>query len=285
MNQDSQFTIGIVGLGLMGASLALALRGFRDAALFGVDANESVCEKATADGVVDEATTNAGSVMARADLLIFCVYARHIPNIIEANAAHLKPGCVVSDICGVKTSLYEQIMPLLPDKINYVGVHPMAGKERDGYENAEAGLYKNSGFLITPTEKSTETGIALMKELAGYIGAARVQVTTPREHDAVIAYTSGLMHIAAAGLCVNPHPGTRPIFTGGAFRDCTRVADINAEAWTELLMDNRENTAQALDQYLDDLNAMRNALNENASDQLRSLLAKAGENKRRLQQQ
>jgi len=189
---------------------------------------------------------------------------------------------VVSDICGVKTPLYEKIMPLLPDNIDYVGVHPMAGKERDGYENAEAALYRGRGFLVTPTEKSTATGVALMEELAGYIGAARVQAVTPREHDEIIAYTSDLMHIAAAGLCAHPHPATRPIFTGGAFRDCTRVADINAGAWAELLMDNRENTVAALDQYMSDLHAIRDALENRDDDALRGILAQAGENKRRL---
>jgi prephenate dehydrogenase len=158
----------------------------------------------------------------------------------------------------------------------------MAGKERDGYENAEAGLYQNSGFVIIPTDKSTPESITLLRELAEYIGAARIAVAEPEEHDALIAYTSDLMHSAAAGLCLHPHPAFDSAFTAGAFRDCTRVADINAGAWTELLMDNRENTARALGRYIEDLRTIQSALNSENKQALYDLLQAAGENKRKM---
>jgi len=275
-----KYTVGIIGLGLMGASLALALRGFKDAWLLGADKDELVCRRAQGAGVVHEATTDLGRVIEQADLLIFCVYARHIPGMLKEHAHRLKRDCMVSDICGVKVPLYEAILPLLPEYVTYTGVHPMAGKERDGYENAESGLYRNSGFLITPTEKSTSETIDLMRALASYIGATRLQVVEPAEHDRLIAYTSDLMHAAATGLCVTPPEQLHPAFCAGAFRDCTRVANINAEAWTELLMDNCHNTADALDQYIADLQQMSRALKENDHDGLRALLQQGGENKR-----
>jgi prephenate dehydrogenase len=284
MNQQNRYTVGIVGLGLMGGSLALALRGFRSARLLGADADDLVCRRAQAAGTVHQATTNTGDVVAQADLLLFCVYAHHIPALLSEHARRLKPGCVLSDICGVKTPLYRAIAPLLPPGVDYVGVHPMAGKERDGYENAESGLYHGAGFLITPTAHSSDSGVALMKELAGYIGAARLAVVSPQEHDALIAYSSDLMHIASAALCVHPHPAIHPAFTAGAFRDCTRVADINADAWTELLMDNCGNTVRALNQYLDDLAAVRAALETHDKEALRALLQTAGANKRTMLQ-
>ena len=276
------YTVGIVGLGLMGASMAMALQGFKDARILGADIDENICRRAKEDGVVNEAYTDPGRVFEQSDLLIFCVYAHHIPGLLETHAKHLKPGGVISDICGVKGPLYEKIMPLIPEGVTYVGTHPMAGKERDGYENAEAGLYRNSGFIIVPTARSTPEGAALLRELAEHIGAARIAVAGPEEHDALIAYTSDLMHIAAAGLCARPHPGFHPAFTAGAFRDCTRVADINAGAWTELLMDNRGNTAEALGRYIEDLQAMRATLVNGDWAALQALLQTAGENKRRM---
>jgi len=272
--------VGIIGLGLMGASLALALRGFRDAYLLGVDRDELVCRRAEGAGVVHEASTDAGYVIAQADLLIFCVYARHIPGMLREHGHRLKEGCVVTDICGVKVPLYEAVLPMLPEGAAYTGVHPMAGKERDGYENAEVGLYRNSGFLITPTAKSTPESINLMRELAGYIGATRLVVVDPAEHDAMIAYTSDLMHAAAVGLCVTPPEELHPAFCAGAFRDCTRVANINAEAWAELLMDNRHNTARALEQYIEDLQKIKHVLQEEDHDGLHELLQRGGDNKR-----
>ena len=275
-----KYTIGIIGLGLMGASLALALRGFKDARLVGADKDELVCRRAQGAGVVHEASTDTGEVIAQADLLIFCVYARYIPDILRAHAQHLKPSCVVSDICGVKMPLYEEILPLLPPGVAYVGMHPMAGKECDGYENAETGLYRNSGFLITPTPRSTPESLALARALASYIGATRLQVVEPAAHDAIIAYTSDLMHVAAVGLCVNPPSGVEPAFCAGAFRDCTRVANINAEAWTELLMDNRRNTSKVLEQYIANLQEMNHALKEGNHEALREVLQLGGNNKR-----
>jgi len=272
--------IGIIGLGLMGASLALAMRGFKEAYLLGADRDELVCRRAEGAGVVHEASTNAGHVIERADLLIFCVYARHIPAMLREHRHRLKPSCVVTDICGVKVPLYEVVLPMLPEGVVYTGVHPMAGKERDGYENAEVGLYRNSGFLITPTEKSTPESIDLMRELAGYIGATRLAVVAPAEHDAIIAYTSDLMHAAAVGLCITPPQALHPAFCAGAFRDCTRVANINAEAWAELLMDNQENTAAALEQYIEDLQKIQRALQENDNEGLREMLQRGGDNKR-----
>ena len=282
MNYEKNFTVGIVGLGLMGASMAMALRGFRQARIIGTDIDETVCRRAEQDGAVSAAYADPGRVFEQAGLLLFCVYAHHIPALLETHAKHLKPECVVSDICGVKGPLYEKIMSLIPEGVAYVGAHPMAGRERDGYENAEAGLYRDSGFVIIPTARSTPQGIALISELAQHIGAARIAQAGPEEHDALIAYTSDLMHAAAVGLCVHPHPGFDPAFTAGAFRDCTRVADINAGAWTELLMDNRKNTAGALGTYIEDLQAMREALLNEDRQALHALLQTAGDNKRRM---
>ncbi|MDR3313770.1 MAG: prephenate dehydrogenase [Oscillospiraceae bacterium] len=278
--QNKNYTVGIIGLGLMGASLAYALRGFRRATLLGADSDALVCRRAESAGAVHRAFTDPGEVMAQADLLLFCVYAHHIPALLAEHAQHLKPGCLAGDICGVKTPLYQKIEPLLPPGIDYVGVHPMAGKERDGFENADAALYRNSGFIITPLPRSSEAGVATMKELASHIGATRLSVCPPAAHDSLIAYTSDLMHIAAAGLCLHPQQGMTPAFTAGAFRDCTRVADINADAWTELLLDNCGCTAACLGQYIDDLSAIKTAMEQGDAPGLRALLFAAGENKR-----
>ncbi|MDR3255311.1 MAG: prephenate dehydrogenase [Synergistaceae bacterium] len=276
------YRVCVIGLGLMGASLAGALRGFREAGIVGVDTLGAVRAKAKLSGIVDEVFADAGEGIRDADLVIFCVYAHNIPDMIAANVSAFKPGAVVSDICGVKSGLYARLAGLLPDGVDYVGVHPMAGKERDGFDNADPAIYKNSGFIICPLPSSGSESIELMRELAGHIGAARVAVSTPDRHDAIIAYTSDLMHIASAALCVEYHPEMTSAFTAGAFRDSTRVADINAGAWTELLMDNRAHTMARLDSYIDVLRRMRGALADCDTARLYELLERAGENKREI---
>ena len=121
-----------------------------------------------------------------------------------------------------------------------------------------------------------------MRELAAHIGAVRLAVISPRKHDSIIAYTSDLMHIASAGLCMEYHPELTSAFTAGAFRDCTRVADINADAWTELLLDNRGHTLERLDEYIRSLRKIRDAMAASDENELRALLERAGKNKREM---
>lgn len=276
------FTISIIGLGLMGASLAGALKGFRSAHLLGADSDAATREAAVQQGLVAACFPDAATAAKQADLLIFCVYAHQVPALLQSCLPHLKPGVLISDICGVKTPLYDAILPLLPAGIPYTGVHPMAGRERDGIQNADSALYKGSGFLICPTPASTPESIALLQEMAQHLGCARIEVVPYPKHDEIIAYTSDLMHISAAGLCLHYHPDMSLTFAAGAFRDCTRIADINATAWAELLLDNRPNVLTQLDGYLEALHSMRRAIEENDTPALQSLLARAGDNKREM---
>ena len=276
------YKIAIIGLGLMGGSLAYALRGFKDAKVVGTNLHPEVCQQALQKGAVDEAYTDASLAVQDADLVIFCVYAHLIPDLLEKCQGSFKPGAVITDICGVKSHLYQRLLPMLPPETDYVGIHPMAGKERDGFENADPAIFKGSGFIICPLPDTRQQSIELMRQLAEYIGASRVAVTDMQKHDQIIAYTSDLMHIAAACLCIDFHPEMDLTFTAGAFRDSTRVADINARAWTELLLDNRENTLVWLDRYIESIHQLRACLADNDADGLAALLRLAGNNKREM---
>lgn len=272
--------IAVIGLGLMGASLAGALKGFREARIVGSDRRPEVCRQAVEAGLLEEAYPDPGQAIEDADLVIFCLYGRDIPEILRANLSRLKPGVILSDICGVKSRLYPVLLKILPPSVEYIGLHPMAGKERDGFENADPAIYRDSGFIICPVQSTSPSAVELMKEMAGHIGAAHIAVVSPERQDEIIAYTSGLTHIAAAGLCLNFHPQMNAAFVAGAFRDCTRVADINDGAWTELLMDNRAATLDWLNKYLTGLERFRQALSDSDEEGLRGLLRTAGDNKR-----
>lgn len=276
------FTICVVGMGLMGASTAQALKGFRNARIVGVDIDETVCETARINRMADECTTDITEGVAGADLIIFCVYARHIPGLLKQCADAIKKGCVITDICGVKHKLYEHILPMVPAHAAYIGVHPMAGRERDGILNADATLFKGTGFILCPTPKTTPHALQLLEELAVYIGCARIVQANYQLHDELIAYSSDLMHISAAALCHTFPDNLNLAFTAGAFRDSTRVADINAAAWTELLLDNRENVLHQLDHYLLTLGAMRAAIHSNNAETLEQILQQCGDNKREM---
>jgi prephenate dehydrogenase len=276
------YRICIVGLGLMGASFAYALTGFRAAELVGVDTDPEVLRKAVEKGAVAKVSGDLREFAPTADLTIFCVYPHHIPRLLKSCAGLWKNGAVLADICGVKSPLYEELTPLLPPEIDYVGIHPMAGKERDGFDNGEAAIFHGSGFLITPLPCTKPDSVALMREIAGHIGATKIAVANPEKHDEIIAYTSDLMHIAAACLCMDYHPDMTSAYTAGAFRDCTRIADINADAWTELLLTSGAPVIDRLDRYLQSLTQVRDALANQDAATLRDLLTMAGDKKREM---
>jgi len=269
--------IAIIGLGLMGGSLGYALRGFEDAELTGSSRQAIVREQTVQKGAVDKAYSTAREAARGAGLVILCVPPHAVASLIYECAPVMAQGGLMTDICGVKTGLYESIE--IPQKIDYIGIHPMAGREVDGFESALPDLFVNTGFLITPLPDTLPKSIERMKSLAAHIGATKISVTDPATHDAVIAYTSDLMHVSAAALCMDYHPEMTGAFCAGAFRDCTRIANINAELWTELLLDNRDYTAEALRRYIGRLQEVEKALSNNDNVLLRNLLQQAHDNK------
>jgi prephenate dehydrogenase len=262
--------------------MARALKGFQDAEIAGTDTDADVREKARRSGTADAIYDDAAGAIKNAGLILFCVYPRHIPGILKDNAADFAPGAVISDICGVKSLLYENLAPLLPPRTDYVGIHPMAGKERDGFDNADPAIYKNAGMIICPLPATRPESVGLMKDLAAHIGAAPPAVSPCGRHDEIIAYTSDVMHKAATALCMDYHPDMTSAYTAGAYRDCTRIADINAEAWTELLLANAAHTQAALERYIGRLQEVRGALAGKDAQALRGLLETGGRNKREM---
>ena len=212
-------------------------------------------------------------------MVILCTYPALIPRILRENRSYLKPGAVVTDVCGIKSKIAKEICEILPNGVDYVGGHPMAGTENSGFAFASSELFWMTGFIVTPMPDAKASSVALVKEMAHYIGATRITQATFEEHDSVIAYTSDLMHIAAAGLCLDYHPKMNRAYTAGAFRDCTRIAKINPDLWTELFLDNRENVLTEIDRYLGSLNRIRNAIQRGDAKELQSLLKTVAENK------
>ena len=280
---ESGFKIAVIGLGMIGGSMAYALRGFRGAEIIGCDINEAVCRQAVKNKAVHRATVDAGEAMEGEDLIILCTYPDSIPKLIAENAKHIKSGAVVPDVCGVKTKLSEDICAVLPPQVDYVGGHPMAGKEVEGFENASPELFWMTGFIVTPVESSKPESIALIREMAHFIGATRITESSPREHDRVIAYTSDLMHVAASALCLDYPEEMNRAYTAGAFRDCTRVANINPALWTELFMENAEFTLSEIDRLMGSLGRLRQAIFQRDEQEITRLLEKVRQNKLAMQ--
>ena len=277
--ENSDFKIAIIGLGIIGGSMAYALRDFKGAKIAGCDINPETRRKALATNAVDEVFEKPASAIENADLVVLCVYPHLITKIIAENSASFKSGAVITDVCGVKTKLSEDIAKILPQGTTYVGGHPMAGKETDGFDSASHELFGMCGYIITPIESSTSYAIELVADMAKYVGATRITISSPQEHDSVIAYTSDLMHISASALCLDYNTKMNRAYTAGAFRDCTRIANINPQLWSQLFLENKNFLLEELDIFVNSINKFRCAIENDDKDELERLLSVVRKNK------
>lgn len=267
--------VAIIGLGLIGGSIARRLRGFYNCTIAAYNRSAEPLILAKKDGVIDEGYDNAADAMDGADLIILCLYPQLNIDMVKANTDHLKKGAVITDVSGVKQFMIDGLADFLPEGVDFVGAHPMAGREVGGYQSSTDTLFNNASFIITPTAQNKPESIALVRELAEYIGCKHVVTTTPEEHDAIIAYTSQLMHIVAVALCDNPMIERSTFFSAGSLRDCTRVAKINEVMWSELFVENKTELAKRIREMEASLEKMAVATENGDRDELEKIMKHA----------
>lgn len=271
----------VVGLGLIGGSMAMALKGFEEYEIVGAVRSRTSLEKAEARGAADRVTMDAASELPRSDVVILCQDPQGIADFLRENAGRFRPGGLVVDVGGIKTAIMEAAK-CLPDTVDFIGCHPMAGKEKSGLDHAEATLFRNAHFIMTPGERSTPEHIALLERMAEHCAFRDVVKTTPEHHDAIIAYTSQLMHIVAVAVCDDPDLFDCRGYEGGSFRDCTRVAALDVPLWTQLFSMNAPALVKVIDRLEDRLRAYRKAVAEGDDETLAAMLAASASRKRRM---
>ena len=268
--------IAIIGLGLIGGSIARRLRGFHGGCTIAAyNRTPETLLLAKHDGAIDEGSSDAAEVFEGADLIILCLYPELNVKFIKENLQHIKSGAVITDVSGVKGYMVRELEQILPDDVDFVGAHPMAGREVGGYKSSTDTLFNKASFIITPTKKNKPESVALIRELAEYIGCRTVMTTTPENHDEIIAYTSQLMHVVAVALCDNPMIERSTHFSAGSLRDCTRVAVINAEMWSELFCENKNALANRIDEMQQSLEKIKQAVKNEDRQELEKIMKHA----------
>jgi len=273
--------IVIVGLGLIGGSLAAALHGFEDYTITGVDTDPEVRRYAAEHGIADEVTDDTPSALRQADVVFLCMHPAGILDALEAYQGIFKPGALVTDVGGVKSAVMEKAA-CLPETVDFIGAHPMAGKERGGIQNAGANLFCGAHYIMTPGPASTPEHIALLERMTEYMGFRDVVKTTPEHHDAIIAYTSQAMHIMAVSICDDPFMFDCIGFEGGSFRDCTRVAALEPDLWTQLFTLNAPALMETLERFESHLRAYREVIASGDREKLMDMLQSSSDRKRRM---
>lgn len=266
----------IVGLGLIGGSYAKALKGFPNAHIYGADKNADTIKRAVAEGVISRGVLNADDIIADMDVVILCITPDSAINII--NNSPIKKGALVTDVCGVKQYMADRIKN---KDIDYIGGHPMAGKECDGYESSDSMLFKNANYIIVPNENSTKEHIELLGSIIKYIGCRRITETDAKNHDVMIAYTSQLMHVVAAALCDNKCLDVAEAYSAGSLRDCTRVAKLNPDMWAELFCENQAALSEQIDIFTTSLKKIDTLIKRGDREGIREYLKNTSDRKRR----
>ena len=261
----------IAGLGLIGASLAKAIKKNTNHYVLGYNRTKSVAEKALKDGVID-ATGNLPQLLSEADVTIINFYPEAIVPFILNNKDYFKKGSIVTDSCGIKTKICRA---LEKEKLTFtfIGGHPMAGREVSGYENSLDNLFDNASFIFTPLG-APENKVEILKNLANEMHFARTVVTTPEHHDEMIAFTSQIAHVVACSYILSPHAPEHFGFSAGSYRDLSRVARINAPMWSELFIDNKDALLREISSLKANLELFENCISKSDSKALCELLSK-----------
>ena len=271
----------VVGLGLIGGSLAMALQGFEGFEVVGAVRSQITYEKARAKHAADRLTFEPAEELPEADVVILCQDPAGIIAFLEEHRDRFKPGCLIWDVCGVKTAVMAAA-ERLPDGVDFIGCHPMAGQEVSGIDNAEAGLFRNTHFIVTPGPRATQEHLNLLRRMADHCRFGDVIITTPERHDEMIAYTSQLMHVIAVSVCDSDGLFSCKGFEGGSFRDCTRVAALDPAMWTQLFTLNASALAKVMGALEERMRQYRIAIENNDRETLSTMLAQASGRKRQI---
>lgn len=272
--------ITVVGVGLLGGSLGLAIKQRRLASKVDGFVRRSVsigeCEKL---GVVDHATRDSKRAVEDADLIILCTPLNRMRELTQQMLPALKKGAVVTDVGSVKGSVVEELEPMVADAgAFFVGSHPMAGGEKTGVSAARADLFVNSVCLVTPTPNSQKDAVKQVEEFWTALGA-RLLKLTPALHDDLVSRSSHLPHVVAAELAnyvLSPaHPEEQAIVCANGFRDTTRIASGSPEMWRDIALANRKHLSRVLGVFIEDLQEFSLALENGDAKVIEEFFEKA----------
>ena len=269
--------IGIVGLGLIGGSLAKAISQNTDHTVYGFDLSEEVMAKAVLLDAIEQPLTD--KILSHCDIIIVALYPQATIDYVKEHADLIKKGAIVIDCGGVKRIVCDQLIPLGEEKgFLFMGGHPMAGLEHSGFAYAKKSLFNNASMVLCSTKGSIED-VEKIKDLFSAIGFTNFAITTPDDHDRKIAFTSQLAHVVSNAYIKSPTAMVHAGFSAGSYKDLTRVAKLNEHMWTELFLENPDYLAEEIDTLIENLQAYSRAIKDDDADTLCRLLRDGREKK------
>lgn len=261
----------VVGMGLIGGSYCKSIQANTDHEVYGYDVQEQVLQDALKEGSIDGIGKMEDGIY---DMIIVCLHQRIAIEMITAALPKLKKNSILIDTCGLKGKMVHDLTyRCKKQNIHFVGTHPMAGRECNGYYASIPNLFQGANIILTPVEDTDEQALETVKTLANDMGFGKIVIATPMWHDNMIAYTSQLAHIVSSSYVKDFCMDDALSFSGGSFQDMTRVATMDESMWAALFLDNRNNLLYHLDLLIENLTDYRDALKAREEDKLQYLIA------------
>lgn len=263
-------TYGFVGLGLMGGSFAKGIRenilnkSGAKGKIYACDIQASVLHTSVNQGVISKGFSleETEEMLSMCDFVFICLYPRATLDFIETHKNAFKPGAIITDISGVKSHLIRGLPEKLPNNVDFICGHPMAGSEKEGYSHASGEIFKDRNYILMPRKENTPEHLEFFKNLVTDLGFTRIIETDPITHDHKIAFTSQLCHVLAAALVDSAEDTHITAFGGGSFEDLTRIAMINAPLWTELFSANKHELVSHIEAFEISLKVLKKLIQE-----------------------
>ena len=270
--------IGIVGLGLIGGSMAKSIKARTAHTVYGIARSEETLMMARMCGAIDAPLTDDN--LPQCDLILLAIRPDAAIEWTRRHADLIAKSAILVDLCGVKRAVVKELAPIAEAHgFAYIGGHPMAGKERGGFTSATEDLYVGASMILTPDKRTDMQQLDILKAFFLDVGFAGLTFSTPEEHDRIIAYTSQLAHIVSSAYIKSPEAQRRRGFSAGSFRDMTRVARLDEDMWTELFLDDADYLTEELDILIQHLQEYAAVLKDRDAARLHDLLKDGREKK------
>lgn len=268
--------VGIVGLGLIGGSMAKSVKARTAHTVYGADLDQETMALARMSGAIDAPLTEEN--LPQCDLILVAICPGAAVRWVKDHAEQISKSAILVDLCGVKRVVVEALGPIAEQHgFAYIGGHPMAGKERGGFTASSEDLYAGASMILTPDKRTDMQLLETLKAFFLDVGFAGLTFSDPEEHDRIIAFTSQLAHITSSAYVKSPEAQRRRGFSAGSFQDMTRVARLDENMWTELFLDDADYLVKELDILIENLTAYSNALKSGDAERVRALLKEGRE--------
>lgn len=280
MKKLNELTYGIVGLGLMGGSIAKSIRenilssGGSTGKIYASTRNVAALELAKSQYVLDDFYTldKVDEMLALCDFVFVCFYPHMTVDFLAAHKNAFKKGSVVTDINGVKAEIFDRLAEIESENYDFIPGHPMAGGEKEGYAASNAAFFKNHNYILMPLASNKAENVEQFKRLITEMGFTQIVETDGRVHDHKIAFTSQLCHVIASALVNSAEDARVTQFGGGSFEDLTRIAMINAPLWTELFLANKAELVGHIEKFEKSLEVLKECIKNDKAEETKAYL-------------